>query len=133
MPNALSSSTCPWGFWGVGHVRQAQLAGAGIHTVGQLAAVHPDVLDNLLGKGTGGKLSALASNSTPPRRRGAAGVVDRRPGRSRPAAGHDRAAPLHPRLSGGPRGRPVAGGGPGGADSDRPGPFTGMRSVTRGL
>jgi DNA polymerase IV len=53
--------------WGVGHVRQAQLAGAGVHTVGQLAAVHPDVLDNLLGKGTGGKLSALASNFDPRR------------------------------------------------------------------
>ncbi len=53
--------------WGVGRVRQAQLAGAGIFTVGQLAAVHADVLDNLLGKGSGGKLAALACNFDPRR------------------------------------------------------------------
>jgi DNA polymerase IV len=53
--------------WGVGRVRQAQLAAAGIFTVGQLAAVHADVLDNLVGKGSGGKLAALASNFDPRR------------------------------------------------------------------
>jgi DNA polymerase-4 len=53
--------------WGVGPVRQAQLAGAGIHTVGQLAAVDGDVLDRLLGQGAGGKLGALASNLDPRR------------------------------------------------------------------
>jgi DNA polymerase IV len=53
--------------WGVGPVRQAQLAGAGIHTVGQLAAVDSTVLDNLVGKGAGGKLGALAENIDPRR------------------------------------------------------------------
>jgi DNA polymerase IV len=53
--------------WGVGHVRQGQLAQAGIHTVGQLAAVDGSVLESLLGKGTGGKLGALASNVDPRR------------------------------------------------------------------
>jgi DNA polymerase IV len=53
--------------WGVGPVRQAQLARAGIRTVGQLAAVDSDVLENLLGKGTGGKLGALAGNIDPRR------------------------------------------------------------------
>ena len=53
--------------WGVGPVRQAQLAAAGIHTVGQLAAVDAGALDNLLGKGAGGKLAALASNFDPRR------------------------------------------------------------------
>jgi DNA polymerase IV len=53
--------------WGVGPVRQAQLAEAGIFTVGQLAAVDSDVLDNLLGKGAGGKLAALATNVDPRR------------------------------------------------------------------
>jgi DNA polymerase IV len=53
--------------WGVGPVRQAQLAEAGIFTVGQLAAVHSDVLDNLLGKGAGGKLAALATDVDPRR------------------------------------------------------------------
>ncbi len=53
--------------WGVGPVRQAQLAEAGIFTVGQLAAVHSDVLDSLLGKGAGGKLAALATDVDPRR------------------------------------------------------------------
>ena len=53
--------------WGVGLVRQAQLAGAGIHTIGQLAAVDGSVLDNLVGKGAGGKLGALAGNIDPRR------------------------------------------------------------------
>jgi DNA polymerase IV len=53
--------------WGVGPVRQAQLAQAGIFTVGQLAAVHSDVLDDLLGRGAGGKLAALATDVDPRR------------------------------------------------------------------
>ncbi len=53
--------------WGVGRVRQAELARAGIHTVGQLTAVHSDVLDRLVGKGSGAKLAALASNMDPRR------------------------------------------------------------------
>jgi DNA polymerase IV len=53
--------------WGVGPVRQAQLAATGIHRVGQLAAVDAGALDNLLGKGAGGKLAALARNFDPRR------------------------------------------------------------------
>ena len=120
--------------WGVGRVRQAQLARAGIHTVGQLAAVHSEVLDNLVGKGSGEKLCALARNLDarrvePPRRAasiGAQAALGRRaatPGLVRSALGYlvDRVA-----------GRLRAAGRAARTITVRV-RFTGMRSVTRSV
>ncbi len=51
--------------WGVGPVTKAQLADAGVATIGQLAHVQPWRLENLLGHALGRKLSALAWNRDP--------------------------------------------------------------------
>jgi len=53
--------------WGVGPVTQARLAGAGIRTIGELAAIPNPVLKGLLGEAAGGKLGALATNLDPRR------------------------------------------------------------------
>ena len=51
--------------WGVGPVTQARLAEAGLHTIGQLAAIPERGLQTLLGQALGEKLAALASNRDP--------------------------------------------------------------------
>ena len=51
--------------WGVGPVTQGRLAAAGVVTIGQLAKVHPEWLEQLLGRAVGGKLAALAQNRDP--------------------------------------------------------------------
>jgi DNA polymerase IV len=51
--------------WGVGPVTKAQLADAGVVTIGQLAHVQPWRLETLLGHALGQKLSALAWNRDP--------------------------------------------------------------------
>jgi DNA polymerase-4 len=48
--------------WGIGPVTQTKLAERGIHTIGQLAEVSPEVLHGLLGKALGGKVGSLAAN-----------------------------------------------------------------------
>lgn len=53
--------------WGVGPVTQAHLAGAGIRTIGDLAATPSPVLKALLGRAASGKLGALATNIDPRR------------------------------------------------------------------
>jgi DNA polymerase-4 len=53
--------------WGVGPVTHARLAGAGIRTIGDLAAIPNPVLKHLLGEAAGGKLGALATNLDPRR------------------------------------------------------------------
>lgn len=49
--------------WGVGPVTGAQLAGRGIHTIGELAATSPSILERLLGHAAGAKLGSLAANA----------------------------------------------------------------------
>ncbi len=51
--------------WGVGPTNRERLAASGIHTVGQLAATTPRVLERLLGTAVGTKLGALARNADP--------------------------------------------------------------------
>lgn len=51
--------------WGVGPIIKARLAAIGVHTIGQLAGMHGDSLERLLGRTTGAKLAALASNRDP--------------------------------------------------------------------
>jgi DNA polymerase-4 len=51
--------------WGVGPVTKASLAGAGIRTVGQLAARPGELLEQVLGSAGGGKLASLAANVDP--------------------------------------------------------------------
>ena len=53
--------------WGVGPSRRAQLARAGIRTVGELVAVPDDLLCHLFGHGAGAKLAALATDLDPRR------------------------------------------------------------------
>ncbi len=53
--------------WGVGPVTNAQLARAGIRTIGELAAAPGSLLDHLLGRTIGEKLAALATNVDPRR------------------------------------------------------------------
>jgi DNA polymerase-4 len=53
--------------WGVGPATDARLAGMGIRTIGDLAATPSGLLEGLLGKGAGAKLSALAMNVDPRR------------------------------------------------------------------
>src|SRR5215510_5836491 len=53
--------------WGVGRKTQERLATTGIHTVGELAATSPAVLQSLLGDAVGDKLGALAVNEDPRR------------------------------------------------------------------
>jgi len=53
--------------WGVGPVTERRLAERGIRTVGELAAVSPEVLEPLLGRAVGRKLGALAGNADPRR------------------------------------------------------------------
>jgi DNA polymerase-4 len=48
--------------WGVGPVTRARLADAGVSTIGQLAYVQPQRLENLVGHAPGQRLSALAWN-----------------------------------------------------------------------
>jgi DNA polymerase-4 len=61
--------------WGVGPVTDAQLARAGIRTIGELAAAPGALLDHLLGRTIGERLAALAAN-----------VDQRRIGPARPAS-----------------------------------------------
>jgi DNA polymerase-4 len=53
--------------WGVGPVTNAQLASAGIRTIGELAAAPGALLDHLVGRTIGEKLAALATNVDPRR------------------------------------------------------------------
>jgi len=53
--------------WGVGPVTRAQLATAGIRTIGELAAAPGALLDHLLGRTIGERLTALATNVDPRR------------------------------------------------------------------
>jgi DNA polymerase-4 len=53
--------------WGVGRVTRAKLAGAGIHTIGELATKSPKTLRRLLGEAAGAKLGLLAANRDPRR------------------------------------------------------------------
>jgi DNA polymerase-4 len=53
--------------WGVGPVTRAQLATAGIRTIGELAAAPGALLDHLLGRTIGERLTALANNVDPRR------------------------------------------------------------------
>lgn len=53
--------------WGVGPVTRARLAGAGIRTIGDLAAMPSPVLKLILGQAAGSKLQALATNLDPRR------------------------------------------------------------------
>ena len=53
--------------WGVGPVTRAQLAACGIRTIGELAAAPGALLDHLVGRTTGEKLTALATNVDPRR------------------------------------------------------------------
>ena len=51
--------------WGVGPVTQERLAGRGITTIGDLAAVDASALRRLLGEAAGTKLAALAASHDP--------------------------------------------------------------------
>lgn len=51
--------------WGIGPVTRERLAGRGIHTVGDLVAISPCLLEALLGRAVGRKLVALAANADP--------------------------------------------------------------------
>jgi DNA polymerase-4 len=51
--------------WGVGPATRERLAGAGIHTIGQLAATGSPVLRHLLGEAAGDKLASLSGNVDP--------------------------------------------------------------------
>ena len=53
--------------WGVGPATHARLAGAGISTIGDLAATPGPVLKHLVGQAAGHKLGALATNLDPRR------------------------------------------------------------------
>lgn len=53
--------------WGVGPATRARLAGAGIHSIGELAAAPGPHLERLLGRAAGGKLAALAGDVDPRR------------------------------------------------------------------
>src|SRR3954451_501422 len=53
--------------WGVGPATKAKLDASGIHTVGELAAMQPLVLQSILGHAIGQKLGFLASNIDPRR------------------------------------------------------------------
>jgi len=53
--------------WGVGPVRLRQLAGLGIHTIGDLARTNASAVEHLVGRAAGARLSALAVNSDPRR------------------------------------------------------------------
>ena len=48
--------------WGIGPVTKAKLAATGVFTIGQLAQVPGQSLENLLGRALGDKLTALAAN-----------------------------------------------------------------------
>ena len=51
--------------WGVGPATQARLASRGIHTIGDLAAASPEMLQRLIGNAVGHKLAARADNVDP--------------------------------------------------------------------
>jgi len=51
--------------WGVGPVTEQRLADVGIHTVGEVAALDPEILRAKLGKAAGSHLAALAANRDP--------------------------------------------------------------------
>ena len=53
--------------WGVGPATKAKLDASGIHTVGELAAMQPSILQGILGHAIGQKLGFLASNIDPRR------------------------------------------------------------------
>jgi DNA polymerase-4 len=53
--------------WGVGPATRARLTGAGIHTIGDLAATATPLLQGLVGQAAGAKLGALATNIDPRR------------------------------------------------------------------
>lgn len=53
--------------WGVGPATRERLDASGIHTIGQLAATSPTVLQRLLGDAVGAKLGALSHNADPRR------------------------------------------------------------------
>jgi DNA polymerase IV len=51
--------------WGVGPATEARLSQSGVHTIGQLAATDHRVLEHLLGRAHGAKLSSLSANIDP--------------------------------------------------------------------
>src|ERR1700674_3373933 len=53
--------------WGVGPVTRARLAGTGIRTIGELAAMAPSTVRRLVGQAAGAKLGSLAANVDPRR------------------------------------------------------------------
>ncbi len=53
--------------WGVGPATKTRLAGAGIHTIGQLAVTRTSALQHLIGDAVGAKLGSLAGNVDPRR------------------------------------------------------------------
>ncbi len=53
--------------WGVGPVRLQQLAGLGVHTIGDLARTNSAAIEHLVGKAAGARLNALAVNQDPRR------------------------------------------------------------------
>jgi DNA polymerase IV len=53
--------------WGVGPATRTRLYGAGIRTIGDLAATPSRLLERLLGDAVGGKLASLATNIDPRR------------------------------------------------------------------
>jgi DNA polymerase-4 len=51
--------------WGVGPATEARLSQTGVHTIGQLASADDRVLEHLLGRANGAKLSSLSANIDP--------------------------------------------------------------------
>ena len=74
--------------WGVGPATYARLASVGIRTIGELAAARGSLLEQLLGRALGEKVSALAANVDP-----------RQIGHSRPASSIGAQAALGRRLA----------------------------------
>jgi len=120
--------------WGVGPASQARLAEIGIQTIGDLARTSPSVLQHLLGRGAGTKLSSLAANhderpvqqGRPARSVGAQSAL----GAREPTAALVRTtmAYLADRV-----GRRLRAGGSAGRTISVRVRFAGMRSVTRAL
>ncbi|MDD9207031.1 DNA polymerase IV [Georgenia sp. 10Sc9-8] len=118
--------------WGVGPVTREQLAGRGIHTIGELAQTETRTLERLLGYAAGTTLHALAHNEDP--RRVTSGVRARSVG-AQSALGRRRATPELVRATLGHLAERVAGRlrakGRAGRTVTVRVRYAGMRSVTR--
>jgi DNA polymerase-4 len=51
--------------WGVGAVTRTRLAASGVHTIGDLSRTASPILEHLLGRAAGAKLSSLSANIDP--------------------------------------------------------------------